>query len=252
MTTTHHPETAQLSIDSLSKRFEMHVLSNTTVVGLEDVSATIRDGEFLAVVGESGSGKSSLLKCLYRSYEPTGGAVRYATDDGDVVDLASCSERTVLALREGEIGYVSQFLEEIPRVSALDIVSRPLREAGVSDDEARDRARELLAALELPPELWKAYPATFSGGERQRVNLAKALATEPSLLLLDEPTSALDPETRAAAVDLLRSSLADGTTMVGVFHNPDVVATLADRVLVLDDGSVVDTVDVDAYLEGVR
>jgi alpha-D-ribose 1-methylphosphonate 5-triphosphate synthase subunit PhnL len=226
-----------LSVEGLSKTFDMHVLGDTQVVGLDDVSFDVREGEFLAVVGESGSGKSSLLKCLYRTYDPTAGRVRYRGGDGEI-DLASCGDRTVMNLRADAIGYAAQFLDEIPRVPAADVVARPLIEGGQPVARARERARELLSALRVPEELWDAYPATFSGGERQRVNLAQALAPKPGLLLLDEPTSALDPETRRAAIDLLDSYLSDSTTVVGVFHNSGVVEAVADRVVVLDDGQV--------------
>lgn len=235
-----------LSVDGLSKTFDMHALGDTQVVGLNDVSFDVREGEFLAVVGESGSGKSSLLKCLYRTYDPSSGEVVYHSPDGDV-DLASCSDRAVIDLRGDAIGYTSQFLDEIPRVPAVDVVSRPLVEQGVDRADARATARNLLSALSVPEELWQAYPATFSGGERQRVNLAQALGPKPDLLLLDEPTSALDPGTRQAAIDLLSSYLGTETTVVGVFHDTDVVDAVADRVLVLEDGRLQRVVPVEAY-----
>jgi alpha-D-ribose 1-methylphosphonate 5-triphosphate synthase subunit PhnL len=239
-----------LTVENLHKTFEMHVLDDKRVVGLDDVSFTVDRGEFLAVVGESGSGKSSLLKCVYRTYEPTSGRIVYHGPDGDV-DLASCPDREVIALRDDAIGYTSQFLDEIPRVPAVDVVARPLREQGLATEDARERAEMLLSRLELPEELWDAYPATFSGGERQRVNLAQAIAPRPDLLLLDEPTSALDPETRQAAIDLLRSYLDDGTTVVGVFHNTEVVEAVADRVIVLDGARLERVVPIDEFDGGV-
>lgn len=235
-----------LAVENLHKTFDMHALGDKRVVGLEDVSFAVERGEFLAVVGESGSGKSSLLKCLYRTYEPSSGRVLYAGPDG-TVDLASCDDRTVIDLRTEAIGYTSQFLDEIPRVPAVDVVARPLHEGGMAVDAARERAEMLLSRLRLPEALWEAYPATFSGGERQRVNLAQAIAPKPRLLLLDEPTSALDPETRAAAIDLLREFLDDGTTIVGVFHNRDVVEAVADRVVVLEDARVREIGPVEAF-----
>ena len=152
-----------------------------------------------------------------------------------------------MKLREDTVGYTSQFLDEIPRVPAIDVVARPLIEQGTPTEEARERARELLTALHVPEELWEAYPATFSGGERQRVNLAQALAPKPNLLLLDEPTSALDPETRQAAIDLLVAYLGADTTVIGVFHDTDVVEAVADRVVVLDDGTLQEAVPVAEY-----
>jgi alpha-D-ribose 1-methylphosphonate 5-triphosphate synthase subunit PhnL len=156
-----------------------------------------------------------------------------------------------MELRGKAIGYTSQFLDEIPRVPAVDVVARPLIERDTQVTEARKRARELLAALQVPEELWEAYPATFSGGERQRVNLAQALAPKPDLLLLDEPTSALDPETRDAAIDLLGAYLDAETTVVGVFHDVDVVETVADRVVVLDDGRLREVLPVADFDNGV-
>ena len=239
-----------LTVDNLSKTFAMHVLGETRVVGLDDVSFAVDEGEFLGIVGRSGSGKSSLLKCLYRTYDPTAGSASYESRNGSV-DLATCPEREVLALRGSEIGYASQFLDEIPRVPAVDVVARPLRESGVAPADARNKAAELLNRLRLPDDLFEAYPATFSGGERQRVNLARAIAPRPRLLLLDEPTSALDPETRAAAIDLLRSYLGDDTTVIGVFHKRDVIEELTDRVVVLDDAAVTRVTDTDAYVAEV-
>ena len=239
-----------LTVENLHKTFEMHVLDDKRVVGLDDVSFTVDRGEFLAVVGESGSGKSSLLKCVYRTYEPTSGRIVYHGPDGEV-DLASCPDREVISLRDDAIGYTSQFLDEIPRVPAIDVVARPLRERGLATEDAHERAEMLLSRLNLPEELWDAYPATFSGGERQRVNLAQAIAPRPDLLLLDEPTSALDPETRRAAIDLLRDYLDDGTTVVGVFHNTEVVEAVADRVVVLDGAALERVVPIAEFEGGV-
>lgn len=235
-----------LDIDAVSKTFEMHVLDGKTVPGLADVRFTVDEGEFVAVVGESGSGKSSLLKCIHRTYEPTSGSIRFRTEDGEI-DLANCSERDVLAVRGSELGYASQFLDEIPRVPAVDVVARPMWEQGTDRETARERARELLAALSLPADLFDAYPATFSGGERQRVNFARAIGPRPRLLLLDEPTSALDPETRASALELLDDYLPPSTTMIGVFHNYEVVRRIADRVVVLADAELQRVVDVADY-----
>jgi alpha-D-ribose 1-methylphosphonate 5-triphosphate synthase subunit PhnL len=236
-----------LTVTDLAKTFEMHVLDGTRVVGLDGVTLQLAAGEFLAVVGKSGSGKSTLLKCLNRTYKPTAGTVRYHPAD---VDLVRADERTILELRGDEIGYTSQFLDEIPRVSAVDVVARPLREQGVAPARATERAEDLLDRLALPQSLFDAYPATLSGGERQRVNLAQALASNPRLLLLDEPTSALDPRTRELAIDLLDTYLPPETAVVGVFHDPDIVRAVADRVLVLDDARPVRTVDAATY-EGV-
>jgi alpha-D-ribose 1-methylphosphonate 5-triphosphate synthase subunit PhnL len=235
-----------LDIDDVSKTFAMHVLGGKTVTGLDSVSIGVERGEFVAVVGESGSGKSSLLKCINRTYEPSGGHIRLQTTEG-LVDLATCSERTVLQVRGRDLGYASQFLNEIPRVPAVDVVARPLWELGTDREEARERARDLLDRLALPTDLWDAYPATFSGGERQRVNFARAIVPRPRVLLLDEPTSALDPETRTRALELLETYLGSETTVLGVFHDYEVVRRVADRVVVLDDGRLQRVVDADTY-----
>ena len=219
-----------LDIDDVSKQYDMHVLDGRTVHGLRNVSFSVEKGEFIAVVGESGSGKSSLLKCLNRTYEPSDGHIRFRTKSGGL-DLATCSDREILSIRGSELGYASQFLNEIPRVPAVDVVARPIWEQGVDREQARGRARTLLDRLHLPEDLWDAYPATFSGGERQRVNFARAVAPRPRLLLLDEPTSALDPETRDSALELLNEYLNVTTTVIGVFHNHEVVERVADRVV---------------------
>ena len=135
-----------LTVENLSKTFDMHVLGDKQVVGLDDVSFDVENGEFLAVVGESGSGKSSLLKCIHRTYEPSSGTVVYHDTDEDV-DLASCNDREVIGLRDDAIGYTSQFLDEIPRVPAVDVVARPLREQGMPMDDAREHAEILLSQL---------------------------------------------------------------------------------------------------------
>lgn len=241
----------KLQIDDVSKTFQMDVLDGRTVSGLDSVSFSVDTGEFVAIVGESGSGKSSLLKCINRTYEPSSGHIRLKTTDG-AVDLATCSDREVLSVRGQELSYASQFLDEIPRIPAIDVVARPLLEQGIEQEQARGRARTLLDWLQLPEDLWDAYPATFSGGERQRVNFARAIAPRPHLLLLDEPTSALDPETRSHALDLLDMYLSEKTTVIGVFHDRDVVERVADRVMVLDDARIERMVDIDEFRsEGV-
>ena len=228
--TQHH-----LRVGSLCKRFTLHMLGGREMTAFEGVSFTVERGEFLGVVGRSGSGKSSLLRCLYRSYLPTSGEILYASEEASV-DLAIAADREVLRLRDGEIGYVSQFLRAVPRVPAREVVAEPLVRRGLGD--ALERAAAMLDSLGLSPDLQEALPATMSGGEQQRVNLARALVSRPRLLLLDEPTSALDPETRGLAVEAIRELKAAGTTMVGIFHDGDTLAALGDRVLALENGRV--------------
>ena len=226
-----------LTVENLSKSFTLHMLGGRRLAALEDVSFTVEEGEFLGVVGRSGSGKSSLLRCVYRRYLPSGGRVLYAAETGPV-DLATAEDREVLGLREAEIGYVSQFLRAIPRTPARDVVAEPLVARGEKEYEALERAAAMLEALGVPSNLADAFPATMSGGEQQRVNLARALVSRPRMLLLDEPTSALDPETRALATEAIRELKRAGTTMVGIFHEMETLVALSDRVLALEAGRV--------------
>lgn len=229
---THH-----LEVESLSKHFTLHMLGGRRLAALEDVSFTVEAGEFLGVIGRSGSGKSSLLRCLYRRYLPSTGSIHYAGENGST-DLAAADDRTVLDFRERELGYVSQFLQAIPRTPARDVVAEPLVSRGADAETARERATLMMESLGLPSDLQETYPATMSGGERQRVNLARALVSHPRMLLLDEPTSALDPETRTLAVAAIQELKDEGTTMVGIFHDAETLQALADRVLSLEDGRV--------------
>lgn len=226
-----------LRVENLSKVFTLHTLGKRRMKALRSVSFSVEGGEALGVIGRSGSGKSSLLRCLYRSYLPTGGSVVYESERGPV-DLATAPERAVLRLRREELGYVSQFLSAVPRTTARDVVAEPLMDRGASLYEARERAETMLDALGLPPDLRGAYPATMSGGERQRVNLARALVARPRLLLLDEPTSALDPETRSLALEAILGLKQAGTTMISIFHDAEAIAALSDRVIALEGGRV--------------
>lgn len=226
-----------LEVKNLSKSFTLHMLGGRKLPALEDVSFAVDRGEFLGVVGRSGSGKSSLLRCVYRRYLPTAGSILYSSDDGET-DLATAGDREVLRLREKEIGYVSQFLRAIPRTPARDVVAEPLVARGADEEEARGRAAAMLDSLGIPVGMADAFPATMSGGEQQRVNLARALVGRPRLLLLDEPTSALDPETRLLAMEAIKGLKNGGTTMVGIFHEAESLEALSDRVLALEAGRV--------------
>jgi alpha-D-ribose 1-methylphosphonate 5-triphosphate synthase subunit PhnL len=230
-----------LTVDGLHKAFTLHLLGGRRLPALVDVSLTVAAGELVAVLGASGSGKSTLLKCLSRTYLPTGGAAWFDSAGFGPVDLVTAEDPLVVALRAGEIGVVSQFLYAVPRTPADLVVAEPLLRAGVDRTAARDRARALMSRLYLPERLHDGYPVTFSGGERQRVNLARALISTPRLLLLDEPTSALDPATREAAKELIAERVAGGAAAVGVFHDVSTVEDLATRVLRVDRGRVVAT-----------
>jgi len=229
--------TPMLRIDNLTKAFTLHVLHGKRVPAFHDVSFAVPRGQITAIVGPSGSGKSSLLKCIYRTYLPTRGRIILATDAG-TVDLATADDHTILALRKRTIGYVAQFLKAPPRVTAVEVVARPLVERGVQRDVALAEASAILEQLHLPRDLFDAYPALFSGGEQQRVNIARALVAPTDLLLLDEPTSALDRINLERVTGLLREARSRGTTILGIFHDYAVVEALVDIAIVMESGTV--------------
>jgi alpha-D-ribose 1-methylphosphonate 5-triphosphate synthase subunit PhnL len=227
-----------LELESLAKTITLHVLDGSEIEPFKDISFAVEEGEFVAIVGPSGSGKSSVIKAVHRTYLPTSGAARYRTAEGEVVDLAKAPERHVLQLRRREIGFVSQFLKVEPRVPAAEVVAGPLLRRGHYRDDALQQARDLLARLDLPEKLWTSYPTLFSGGEQQRVNIARALIVRPRLLLADEPTSALDSVNTGRVVELLTEARAAGVTIVGVFHDIDLIERLASRVIVMNGGRI--------------
>ena len=227
-----------LDVLGLSKRFTLHIRGGLVIEGLQSATFQVRRGEFTGLVGRSGSGKSTLLKCLFRTYLPDGGSALFTSSEGTTFDLASTGEHEMLALRRQALGYVSQALRVIPRVTVERTVASPLVARGASADVALREARLLLSRLNLNESLWDSYPSLLSGGEQQRVNVARALIREPELLLLDEPTSALDAGNQGAVVELLSERLAAGTTMVGAFHDAPSLRRLASQVIRLDGGNV--------------
>jgi alpha-D-ribose 1-methylphosphonate 5-triphosphate synthase subunit PhnL len=201
------------------------------IPAFSDISFNIGKGEFLAIIGPSGAGKSSILKCIYRTYLPTSGHIFYLSRLYGLIDLVDAPERKIINLRAQEIGYVSQFLKVIPRVPALDVVAGRMLPLGYSVETAREQAGKLLTELQIPENLWYAYPVTFSGGEQQRINLARSFITRPRLLLLDEPTASLDEKTKSVVIEILKQMKGKGTTMIGIFHDLDTMGKLADDVL---------------------
>jgi alpha-D-ribose 1-methylphosphonate 5-triphosphate synthase subunit PhnL len=197
---------------------------------VEDVSFDLAAGEIVVLGGPSGVGKSSILKMIYGNYRTDRGAI-LLRDGAEWIDVAGAAPRRVLALRRTTMGYVSQFLRAIPRVSALDVVAEPLRARGVEAAPARDAAAAILARLNIPKRLWNLAPATFSGGEQQRVNIARAFASAQPLLLLDEPTASLDAASRARVVDLIAQRRDAGGALLGIFHDEEVRGALADRII---------------------
>lgn len=225
-----------LEVDGLTKGFVMHHL-NRRMAGFGPVSFALDAGAFLLLRGVNGAGKSTLLRTLHRTYLPGSGRAVFHGAAGPI-DLARAADVDVAQLRRGEIGFVTQFLEARPRVSAEALVAEPLRLAAVPD--ATERARAALTAFGVRRDLWDAYPTTFSGGERQKVNLARALILPRRLLLLDEPTASLDAAARAALVERLAELKAAGTAMIGVFHHPGDVAHLIDQEIDLTPGAASD------------
>lgn len=220
-----------LDVSGLSKIFRIHHLGRQIPV-FDNLSFSLRAGQFLLVSGPNGIGKSTLLRCLFRTYLPTAGQALYYSSYG-VIDLATAADVDIMVLRRQEIGFVTQFLRPRPRVSALDLVAEPLLGAGAAIDDARDSAGTLLGSFGLKQDLWSAYPTTFSGGEQQKVNLARALIAPRRLLLLDEPTASLDREARASLAAQLKTLKANGVAMIGIFHHPDDVAALVDDTITL-------------------
>lgn len=217
-----------LSVSNFSKHFVIHHLQRQ-IPAFAALNFTLNTGEFLLVRGPNGVGKSTLLRCLYRTYRPTGGHAIYHSTRGEI-DLARAADVDVALLRRDEIGFVTQFLRARPRVTALDLVAEPLLDE-LGEAEARERAEALLGRLGLKPDLWRAYPTTFSGGEQQKVNLARALIRPRRLLLLDEPTASLDRDTRVALAAELAGLKAQNVAMIGVLHHPEDVTGLVDEEL---------------------
>lgn len=226
-----------LSVENLTKTFTLHMLGGKTIAGCRNISFSLPGGTFLGLLGPSGAGKSTILKCIYRTYLPSGGSLRYFSSKYGEIDLAAATEQQVLRVRQ-EIGYVAQFLKVVPRVPAIDILAEGLWQQGCSRREGREMAGEYLARLGIARELWDAYPTTFSGGEQQRINLARALITRPRLLLLDEPTASLDVETKKTVLNMLREMKAAGTSMIGIFHDLDAAGQVVDNVLTMQGGNL--------------
>ena len=219
-----------LRVEGLAKTFTLHLHGGARLPVVHAVSFTVAAGECVVLGGPSGVGKSSILKMVSGNYLAGEGRILVA-DGGCVVDVARAAPREILDLRRRVVGSVSQFLRVIPRVAALDIVAAAAQEAGLDREASRDRAAALLARLRLPEPLWRLPPATFSGGEQQRVNIARGFAGAHRLLVLDEPTASLDAGNREAVIELIAERKAEGAGFLAIFHDDDVRARVADRVV---------------------
>ncbi len=224
------PPATLLNVDRVGKSFTMHLQGGALLPVVQDVSFDVAAGECVVLGGPSGAGKSSLLKIVYGNYRCDSGSVM-VRDGEDTIDVAAASPRRMIRLRRTRLAYVSQFLRVIPRVSAIDIVVQAAVEFGLPEDEGRRRARDLLTRLNVPEQLWSLAPATFSGGEQQRINIARGFVADHDVLLLDEPTASLDAVNRAAVVDLILTKKRRGTALLGIFHDEDVRDRVADRVV---------------------
>jgi len=219
-----------LRVESLAKTFTLHLHDGALLSVVHGVSFSVAAGECVVLAGPSGAGKSSILKMVSGNYLAGEGRILVADGEREI-DVARAAPREILDLRRRVVGSVSQFLRVIPRVAALDIVAAAAQEAGLGRDAARDRAADLLARLRLPEALWRLPPATFSGGEQQRVNVARGFAGRHRLLVLDEPTASLDAANREAVIELIAERKAEGTGFLSTFHDDDVRARVADRVV---------------------
>ncbi|KQZ93747.1 MULTISPECIES: phosphonate C-P lyase system protein PhnL [Rhizobium/Agrobacterium group] len=219
-----------LIVSEVFKSFTMHLRDGIELPVVRNVNFSVQAGECVVLGGPSGIGKSSILKMLYGNYAIDSGQI-LIKHEGQMVDIGSAAPRTVLEVRHRSLGYVSQFLRTVPRVAAVDVVAEPLLARKVPVEEARERAGELLSKLNLPRELWSLPPATFSGGEQQRVNIARGFITDHAILLLDEPTASLDAANRKVVVEMIRQKKAEGTALLGIFHDEEVREAVADRIL---------------------
>ena len=217
---------------NLCKSFNLYTQGNVRIPVLQDFNLSISRGESIALTGPSGAGKSTVLRLLYGNYRVDRGRILVQANGGQT-DVAAADPHTVLALRRDTIGYVSQFLRVIPRIPAIEIVMEPLIMRGAGEAQARTAAVSLLERLSIPQRLWPLSPTTFSGGEQQRINIARGFIAPFPIMILDEPTASLDPENARAVEQIIREASAAGVTIIGIYHNPGLRAALASRTVTL-------------------
>jgi len=219
-----------IKIKNAEKTFIMHLQGGVRLPVVRNVSFAVGRGECVVLAGRSGAGKSSVMKMIFGNYRCDGGTIGIQ-HEGVWTDLAKAEPRQILSIRRSTIGYVTQFLRAVPRVATIDVVAEPLVVSGVPNEEARERAACLLSLLNIPERLWSLPPATFSGGEQQRVNIARGFIFDHPILLLDEPTASLDSANRKVVVDLVNGKKQAGVAIVAIVHDDEVRHAIADRLV---------------------
>ena len=219
-----------IEITNAEKTFTMHLQGGVRLPVVRNVSFQVKPGECVVLTGPSGAGKSSVMKMIFGNYRCDGGSIGIR-HNGELLDLAKAEPREILSVRRSTVGYVTQFLRAVPRVAAIDVVAEPLVANGVSRDQARDQAVSLLGRLNIPERLWSLPPSTFSGGEQQRVNIARGFISDHPILLLDEPTASLDAANREIVVDLIDGKKRAGVAVVAIVHDDEVRRAIADRLV---------------------
>jgi len=224
-----------LEIRELSKSFTLHNLGKN-IHAVSGIDIRLGEGDFVGITGKSGSGKSTILKCIFGTYRLQHGSIWYNSKKFGPLNIAEATNRQMIYLRKHEIGYVSQFLNVMPRTTARQLVMQALIEMGRDQVHAEKETEQILSHFELDPELWDSYPATFSGGEKLRLNIARAMVKKPRLLLLDEPTASLDYESKMKVKVLIEQLMQEGTTMLGIFHDLEFMNNLCDREYNMQNG----------------
>ncbi|SMX34333.1 phosphonate C-P lyase system protein PhnL [Actibacterium lipolyticum] len=213
-----------IQIENVSKHFTLHNQGGAVIPVMQDASLSVAPGECVALVGQSGAGKSTLMRMIYGNYLSQAGRILV-----DGVDVANAEPREILELRRTTLGYVSQFLRVVPRVPTVDVVAEPSLNTGNDVDQARSHARSLLSRLNIPERLWALSPTTFSGGEQQRVNIARGFAYDYPAMLLDEPTASLDAINREVVLSLIEEAKERGAAIIGIFHDEAARARVCER-----------------------
>ncbi|WP_323010997.1 phosphonate C-P lyase system protein PhnL [Paracoccus sp. (in: a-proteobacteria)] len=215
-----------IQIENLSKSFVLHNQGGVAIPVMAGAQLSVAPGECVGLVGRSGAGKSTLMRMVYGNYLAGGGSIRIGG-----LDVVTAAPRQILALRRAILGHVSQFLRVVPRVPTIEVVAEPLLRLGTPAPAAHARAAELLERLNIPRRLWTLSPTTFSGGEQQRVNIARGFAHDYPALLLDEPTASLDLHNREMVLQLIEEAKARGAAILGIFHDEGARARVCDRLV---------------------